>query len=242
MSPRTPEEIQERISNIVTTELALGVDANTPWWWLSYAGEREGFMGVCIVQANSMGGAVYRAKERHISPGGQVLGAEYPCERAGILPRAVPESLPEQGGGGVAQHAARAAEGGWPVNARVLSPLIGAADVVQQLGCSRSTAYALLRQAAGRTQGDGRLLRVPVEQWQRFLQREIACDSSSTSSPTRKSGGRGSTTPTASASGSPRPAATIVPLKRAPWDGAGRRIQITRPRTGPPSPERLKHS
>lgn len=79
MSKRTPEEIQERISNIVTTEIALGIDASTPWWWLSYAGDAEGFMGVCVVQANSMGGAVFRAKDRHISPGGQVLGAEIPA-------------------------------------------------------------------------------------------------------------------------------------------------------------------
>lgn len=41
-------------------------------------------------------------------------------------------------------------------------------DVMRAIGCSRSQAYAYLREAAGRKHGDRGLLRVPALIWERY--------------------------------------------------------------------------
>ena len=51
------------------------------WWYLSYASEKEDkFLGVCIVEAPDFLSAALRARVLKISPGGQVVGAEFPPE------------------------------------------------------------------------------------------------------------------------------------------------------------------
>ena len=45
------------------------------WWWLSYADEDNGFLGVVIVAANDFIDACKISALRSLSPGGQVEGA-----------------------------------------------------------------------------------------------------------------------------------------------------------------------
>lgn len=62
----------------------------TVYTWCSFANE-EGFLGVCIVEADNVIEAAMRAHELGINPGGEVLGATFsiddnlPAELVGVL-------------------------------------------------------------------------------------------------------------------------------------------------------------
>ncbi len=49
---------------------------------------------------------------------------------------------------------------------------VTAKDVMAATGCSRSEAYRRLRAAAGRKRGTRKLLRVPVDVWERYADHE----------------------------------------------------------------------
>ena len=49
---------------------------------------------------------------------------------------------------------------------------VTAKDVVASTGCSRSEAYRKLRSATGRKKGTKRLLRVPLDVWERYIERD----------------------------------------------------------------------
>lgn len=49
--------------------------------------------------------------------------------------------------------------------------LVSARDVMAAVGCSKSAAYRHLREAAGRPNGTGKTLRVPVDTWERYAKR-----------------------------------------------------------------------
>ncbi len=50
----------------------------------------------------------------------------------------------------------------------VITMFVDVRDVRQALGCSLSAAYDHLRRAAGRDKGKRGMLRVPVDQWERY--------------------------------------------------------------------------
>ena len=52
-----------------------------------------------------------------------------------------------------------------------ITQFVTAADVMQALQCSRSTAYEHLRRAAGRLPGDRGMLRVAMATWERYAER-----------------------------------------------------------------------
>lgn len=88
-----------------------------------------------------------------------------------------------------------------------MSGWIAVKDVQRALGCSRSTAHEYLRAAAGRAVGTGELLRVPVDEWERWAretlingrrsrrwERGAQTRTPSTSTSGEASGGAGTTT------------------------------------------------
>lgn len=119
----------------------------------------------------------------------------------------------------------------------VLPTAIGADEVMQSLGCSRSTAYALiarLRREAGLPVARGTLARVDLRTFQAYYAREYEGDGCAYNSE-----GRSGTAPTtrrsraASASGAERrPAATTARQQRRQLanSNAGELIPFTRPR------------
>src|SRR5687767_13333103 len=114
------------------------------------------------------------------------------------------------------------------VNSRemVLTAFIRAKDVVKALGCSKSTAYAHLRRAAGRVDGDRTLLRVPLSLWEQYLRKAFPCDSSS-----GEEIGTAGSTKVAFASKGPRAVMTAKRPRSSPDSGSLMpRIPITRPR------------
>jgi hypothetical protein len=49
-----------------------------------------------------------------------------------------------------------------------ITVFVGVDDVVRAIGCSRSTAYTFLREAAGRSPGERGLLRVSALVWEHY--------------------------------------------------------------------------
>ena len=84
---------------VLTWEQAQGLDARFDklpnqqdmgaggqWWWLSYADE-DGLLGVLIIgPVSGFMEAVQKAKQRGLSPGGQVKGTFMPAERVAETP------------------------------------------------------------------------------------------------------------------------------------------------------------
>src|SRR3954468_6058067 len=88
--------------------------------------------------------------------------------------------------------------------ARDLERHIGWREVAAQLPCSRATAYRLLREAVGRTDGALGILRCPLRKWERYLEERARCGATNRGS-TRSdaSGRRGSTLMGAASNGPP---------------------------------------
>ena len=58
------------------------------WWWLSYADD-DGFRGALIIRGKHFLDACLQARVAHLSPGGQVIGAQI---QAAALDEYYPES------------------------------------------------------------------------------------------------------------------------------------------------------
>ncbi len=126
-----------------------------------------------------------------------------------------------------------------PTAPRVLpmTVFVGVAEIIQALGCSRSTAYEHLRRAARRDGGHQGLLRVPLAEWENYIKEQLGCRSTgeSTGATTARVGGAGSTRGTVNAITGARAAPTVAQPK-AFSDNSNVRplIRLTQPKAKRP--------
>src|SRR5579872_5489004 len=70
---RMGARFEELRARYVESENALPI----MWYWLSFADEEKGFLGVAIVRARSIDEAITRAWELGINPGGEVQSSKF---------------------------------------------------------------------------------------------------------------------------------------------------------------------
>lgn len=80
------------------------MDNTTHVWWLSFVNEEGDNLGVCLVEAEGLEGAIKRAWDSKCNPGGGVAGmplepayAKEEIERWGLGTLISPEKLKEEG-------------------------------------------------------------------------------------------------------------------------------------------------
>lgn len=77
MTERPPDDVIQ-----ARRQFLLDQEASEPeqWWWLSFASEADGFLGVIIVSASGFITAVDQTHWMGINPGGEVQGYPAPPE------------------------------------------------------------------------------------------------------------------------------------------------------------------
>lgn len=78
--PETDAVLEARVRTVVEEERQ---DPRTPEgavWWLSFADESRGFLGVAIVEGNGPASAMQNATELGINPGGGIMSFPVPGE------------------------------------------------------------------------------------------------------------------------------------------------------------------
>lgn len=79
--PLTQAFLEARIRTVINEERHSSQVPDGAVWWLSFADEIEGFLGVAIVEGDGPASAMQNATELGINPGGEIMSCLVPGER-----------------------------------------------------------------------------------------------------------------------------------------------------------------